>query len=353
MSINNLKIRDLWHQYAPSPLDSWSLKSINLNLQHGELVGLLGPSGCGKTTLLRLIAGFEKPNKGSIWIDDQLVANSHQLIPPERRGVGMVFQDYALFPHLNAWRNVCFGLRRGQDCKRAIWLLELLGLADFRERYPHELSGGQRQRLALARALAPGTSLVLLDEPFSNLDVDVRQKLRSELSGVLSSCSASAIFVTHDPQEALAICDRVAVMREGSLDQCSSPKELVLQPATSFVGRFVLQRNVLPVNITEDKLITAIGSIARPENLTDCSSTELIFDEHSIYIESIPNGNATVYSREFLGDHWLLRVSIEGHLLRVWHPIEYPIKAGERCSINFRNGVDIMLFPGATHCKLD
>ena len=159
-----VELDGLWHRYSgPASSGDWTLRDIHFQLRPGELVGLLGPSGCGKTTLLRLIAGFEKPDRGVVRIGGQEVAGPHRWLPPERRGVGMVFQDYALFPHLDAWRNACFGLRRGKDSSRAGWLLELLGLKGLERRYPHELSGGQRQRLALARALAPGCSLVLLD----------------------------------------------------------------------------------------------------------------------------------------------------------------------------------------------
>ena len=217
-----VEVRGLWHRYAASS-DEWTLQGIDLALQPGELVGLLGPSGCGKTTLLRLIAGFERPSLGEVCMHGRAVATSQRCLPPERRGVGMVFQDYALFPHLTAWDNTCFGLRRGQDTSRATWLLELLGLERLIERYPHELSGGQRQRLALARALAPAPAVVLLDEPFSNLDVEVRLRLRSELPAVLSRCGTSGILVTHDPAEALAICDRVAVMQDGVCLLYTSP----------------------------------------------------------------------------------------------------------------------------------
>ncbi len=319
---------------------------------HGELVGLLGPSGCGKTTLLRLIAGFEKPAKGNISIDNQLVACSERIMPPERRGVGMVFQDYALFPHLDAWKNVCFGLKRGQDTRRAIWLLDLLGLADLRDRYPHELSGGQRQRLALARALAPGTSLVVLDEPFSSLDVDVRHRLRSELSGVLKSCSATGLLVTHDPQEALAICDRVAVMRDGELHQCSTPTELVHQPATSFVGRYVLQRNVLPVQLHGGVLNTPIGPLPSNNYSCDSSTIELMVDEEALFIRSDSKGKVVVQGREFHGSHWLIRVELGDQVFRVWHPLENPLEVGERCFMHFRSGHSGLLFPGAISCPL-
>ena len=212
---DHVRLQDVWYRYRGRDAAAWTLRGIDLGLGVGELVGLLGPSGCGKTTLLRLIAGFERPGRGSVSIGGRLVAAPDLLVAPERRGVGMVFQDDALFPHLDAWRNACFGLRRGQDTSRVRWLLELLGLAGLERRYPHELSGGQRQRLAMARALAPSPSVVLLDEPFSNLDVEVRLRLRSELPAVLARCGASGLMVTHDPEEALAICDRVGVLSDG------------------------------------------------------------------------------------------------------------------------------------------
>ncbi len=347
MNNTHLQIKGLWHHYGHQLKNGWSLESINLNLKKGELVGLLGPSGCGKTTLLRLIAGFEKPCKGEIALNNQIIATPNYSLPPERRGIGMVFQDYALFPHLDAWRNVCFGLKNGMDKSRARWLLELLGLTELRSRYPHELSGGQRQRLALARALAPGSSLVVLDEPFSNLDVEVRLLLRSELSSVLNSCSASGLLVTHDPQEALAICDRVAVMKQGQLHQCSSPSDLVDDPATPFVGRFVLQRNVLPVINDQDYLITPVGKIPRPNSFEISDSMLLMLDEYSLEITPDEFGNGTIQGREFLGSHWLIRVKLNSHIVRVWHPILNPPSPGEKCCIGFRQGKTGILFPGS------
>ncbi len=352
MTSTQLKIKDLWHKYPHSPHKLWTLKSIDLNLKEGELIGLLGPSGCGKTTLLRLIAGFERPSQGEIYIHDQLVASATRLLPPERRGVGMVFQDYALFPHLNAWKNVCFGLKRGQDKDRANWLLSLLGLSELSNHYPHELSGGQRQRLALARALAPGNSLVIMDEPFSNLDVDVRNRLRSELQEVLSTCSASGLLVTHDPQEALAICDRVAIMKDGQFHQCSTPTQLVHEPATPFVGRFVLQRNVLPVKCRHDKLMTPVGPLAYIHNSPIDPTMELLIDEHALHVKAHPEGDALVHGREFLGSHWLLKILVNKQLLRVWQPLEEPLKAGDRCFIKFNPGQKGILFPGAISCNL-
>ncbi len=347
-----MKIEDTWFKYPSNGSDHWTIQSVNFSLRKGELVGLLGPSGCGKTTLLRLIAGFEKPSHGTISLNDITVATPDYLVPPERRGIGMVFQDYALFPHLDTWRNACFGLKKGQDKSRAKWLLDLLGLYEFKTRYPHQLSGGQRQRLALARALAPGNSIVVLDEPFSNLDVEVRLKLRSQLSDVLSSCSASGILVTHDPEEALAICDRVAVMSEGNFDQCSTPSEIVHKPATPFVASFVLQRNIIPVNIFGPDIQTPLGTISNPCINTLNSPSQLILGEQCLEVKKHPDGNAVVKALEFHGTHWHLRVQLESYIYRIWHPIDNPLRPGDNCFINFRHDDYGLLFPGCIHCPL-
>ncbi len=349
-----LQINNLWHLYGTaSELIDCTLRSIDLHIKHGELLGLLGPSGCGKTTLLRLIAGFERPLKGEIFLDGRLIASPDHLVVPEKRGIGMVFQDYALFPHLNTWKNSCFGIKSKKDTARVEWLLELLGLAQYRHRFPHELSGGQRQRLALARALAPGTSLVLLDEPFSSLDVEVRQKLRSELRGVLKTCDASGLLVTHDPQEALAICDRVAVLKDGQLHQCSEPRQLVDRPATSFVGRFVLQQNILPIDISGASFISPIGPITDPTSIQAKFATQIMFDEQSVDLKYDLNGPAIIQGREFLGNHWILKVELGRHNLRVSLPLENSLSIGDRCSISFKAGERGMLFPGSIPCLLE
>ena len=264
-----LEVQNLWHEFKSNKNSNWVLKGIDFSLRPGELIGLLGPSGCGKTTLLRLIAGFEKPKRGLIKKNGQIISNNHYLLSPERRQIGMVFQDYALFPHLNVWDNVCFGInKKGQSIERAKWLLNLLDIYVFKSRYPHELSGGQSQRVALARALAPGTSLVLLDEPFCSLDVEVRSRLRSELCSVLKSCSASAILVTHDPHEALAICDRVAVLRSGEIQQYSTPFEIVSSPSNDFIGQFVLQKNILPIQYKDDSYSCLLYTSPSPRDAT-------------------------------------------------------------------------------------
>lgn len=359
-----VRVEGLWHHYPGTGAQQWTLRGIDLALAQGELVGLLGPSGCGKTTLLRLIAGFERPGQGSVAIDGREVAGPGHWLPPERRGVGMVFQDYALFPHLDAWRNASFGLRRGQDTSRVRWLLELLGLAGLEHRYPHELSGGQRQRLALARALAPGTSVVLLDEPFSNLDVEVRLRLRSELPSVLARCGASGVMVTHDPEEAMAICDRVAVLKDGVLHQCATPRQLVRKPATAFVGRFVLQGNLLPARWRNGRVHTLLGTLDvdgeplqtpnEPGNGTDseAESLEVLVKPDGIDFQPDPSGSARVRAREFLGHQWMYQVQTGELNLRLRLPLEqeFPLDASGRMGL--RKGRSARLFPSGLDLRV-
>ena len=345
MNSRHLLVKDLYHHYYQNNKRIFSLNSINLSLNKGELIGLIGPSGCGKTTLLRCIAGFENPDQGYISIDNQVVASKKLSVPPERRKVGMVFQDYALFPHLNAWQNVCFGINKTNEA-RAQWLLEILGLIDLRFRYPHELSGGQKQRLALARALAPGNSFVLLDEPFSSLDVEVRYRLRSELKVVLKTCSACGILVTHDPEEALAICDRVAVMKSGEIHQFSSPENLVEYPETSFVGRFALHRNVLPIVFSEGRMNTEIGSISTLDDVGPDIPSEVLIDEMSLSLTKSIKGSFIVEGREFLGNYWRIRIKINHILIRVFHSLESPPDIGDRCDLCFKKDKTGILFPG-------
>ncbi|WP_038545566.1 ABC transporter ATP-binding protein [Synechococcus sp. KORDI-100] len=343
-----VELRDLWHRFDGAG-QSWTLKGIDLKLAAGELLGLLGPSGCGKTTLLRLIAGFERPSRGSVHLQQGLVAGDGRWVPPERRGVGMVFQDYALFPHLNAWQNACFGLRPGQDVSRARWLLELLGLADLEERFSHQLSGGQRQRLALARALAPAPAVVLMDEPLSNLDVEVRLRLRGELTSVLKLCGASGLIVTHDPGEALAICDRVAVMNDGRFDQCAEPRQLVQDPSTPFVGRFVLQANLLPViSRSSETLHCALGSMRAHHSgqaTLPPGAGSVLVDPAAISLDVDSSAKACVMGREFLGEGWQYRVQLDSQSVRVNLPLDQDHPRGTRCRLGLRPEASVVLFP--------
>jgi len=353
----HLQLRDVWHRYAAGNGNAnggsggWTLRQIDLTLQRGELVGLLGPSGCGKTTLLRLVAGFERPARGSVWMGSRQLAGPQHWLPAERRGVGMVFQDYALFPHLDAWQNACFGLRRGQDLNRVHWLLELLGLEGLERRYPHQLSGGQRQRLALARALAPQPEVVLLDEPFSNLDVEVRLRLRSELPRVLNSVGASGLIVTHDPEEALAICDRVAVLRDGVLHQIAAPRQLVQRPATAFVGQFVLQANLLPAQWQAGQLVTPLGIIPADQwrmagegQQGDGEPLEVMVGQEDLQLQSDPQGNWQLVGREFLGSAWLALLECREQRLRLKLPLDHPCELGMSCRVRLRPQAIATLF---------
>ena len=235
-----------------------AVDGLSLALERGQILALLGPSGCGKTTTLRLIAGFEAPDAGQIAIGGRVVADADgTALAPEARGVGVVFQDYALFPHLSVEGNVAFGLDRlprGDQQRRVHEVLELVGLTDFRGRYPHELSGGQQQRVAVARALAPAPAVLLLDEPFSNLDADLRTQMRDEVEKILRGTGTTAVFVTHDQEEAFTIADQVGVLNRGRLEQLASPETIYHRPATPFVAEFVGAADFLPGRVTAQGL---------------------------------------------------------------------------------------------------
>ena len=217
-----------------------AVNQVDLTVAPGEFLSLLGPSGCGKTTMLRLIAGFEVPDTGTIEIGDLCVVGPKRWIQPERRRVGMVFQDYALFPHMTVAENVAYGVRKWPNQRERVGkALRLVGLDSLRERMPHELSGGQQQRVALARALAPEPDVILMDEPFSNLDVALRARIRAETREILARAGATVIFVTHDQEEALSLADRVAVMWGGQIAQVGEPEELYRNPNSREVAQFV------------------------------------------------------------------------------------------------------------------
>lgn len=240
-----LELRHISHAYHQRPV----VNALSFRLEPGGIACLLGPSGCGKTTVLRCIAGFEQVSGGEIWLDGILISSPKVHVPAERRRIGMVFQDYALFPHLCVADNIGFGLRegRGQERKERVQeMLELVGLHREGKKFPHELSGGQQQRVALARALAPRPRLLLLDEPFSNLDVELRERLAPEVRDILRKEGTTAILVTHDQHEAFAMADEIGIMHHGYIQQWDTPYNLYHRPANRFVADFVGQGVFLP-----------------------------------------------------------------------------------------------------------
>ena len=248
-----LNLTQLSVRYAGLP--QAAVDGVSLGLRAGDIGVLIGPSGCGKTTLLRAVAGLERASSGSIVLDGETVSDGQHHMPAEQRRIGMVFQDYALFPHLDVGRNIAFGIQklpRAEREERVAEVLRLVGLAGMQARYPHELSGGQQQRVALARALAPRPRLLLLDEPFSNLDVDLRERLAHEVRGILKAAGATALFVTHDQLEAFAIGDVIGVMHEGHLHQWEDAYALYHRPATRFVAEFIGHGVFAPAQIRMD-----------------------------------------------------------------------------------------------------
>jgi len=321
-----LACRDLGKSFGPVR----ALEGVNLSAQRGAILAILGPSGCGKTTLLRLLAGLERPDEGSIDIGGRRVDGGGVHLPPERRRVGMVFQHYALFPHLNAAENVAFGLPGGKVADRRVQaMLGLVGLGALGHRMPHELSGGQQQRVALARALAPQPELLLLDEPFSNLDARMRVTVREEVREIIRATGTTALFVTHDQEEALFIGDEVAVLNGGRLEQLAAPAELYHRPRTRFVAEFLGQTGFLPARVIEGGLNTELGPLAQPVDLPPGEEVDLLVrpDDLSLVEDSL--GPARVYRRVFQGMHMLYRVRLpSGRKLDVLAPHTLFIEEG-------------------------
>ena len=290
-------------EQAASP----AVANVTLTLQRGDLLGLLGPSGCGKTTLLRIVAGFEQPQLGTVELAERLVAGAGCWLPPEQRDTGMVFQDYALFPHLNVAQNVAFGLKKSRGKTTGVSIKErsaeaiaLVGLTGLEKRYPHELSGGQQQRVALARALAPRPALILLDEPLSNLDVQVRLRLRHEVRSILKETGTSAIFVTHDQEEALSISDQVGVMRQGHLEQLGTPEDIYTHPKSRFVAEFVTQANFLPAQRRGQLWETEIGCFdVRSQESFDRG--EVMIRQEDLILKPDDDATVVIRDRQFLG----------------------------------------------------
>jgi iron(III) transport system ATP-binding protein len=325
-----LEIRNLSKQFEPDQAPA--VINVSLSMEKGEILALVGPSGCGKTTTLRLIAGFEQPDSGSVILGSRIVAGDDRFVPPERRGVGMVFQEHALFPHLNVFENVAFGLsKRPKEMVKdgAYAMLQLLGLAHLEKRYPHEISGGERQRVALARALAPQPIVLLLDEPFSSLDADLRIQIRAEVREILKSIQATAIFVTHDQEEALFMGDRLAVFNHGCLEQIATPEEIFHSPQARFVAEFMGQTDFLTGEVSPAGVQTEIGLLEQYLELPVGSRVEIGIRADDISIETHPGGQSIVISRQFKGamNIYSLRLP-SGRLVHAYQPHTKIIRPG-------------------------
>jgi iron(III) transport system ATP-binding protein len=306
-----LTYRGVTHRYGAVE----AVKDFDLDIAPGEIVSLLGPSGCGKTTLLRLAAGVERPSAGTILINDREVAGDMRFEPPERRGVGLMFQDFALFPHLTNLANVMFGLKsmpQREAEREARLALDRVGLGAYAAQYPHMLSGGEQQRVALARAVAPRPSVLLMDEPFSGLDRRLRDQVRADILHVLRESRVTCVIVTHDAEEAMLLADRIALMREGRLVQQGEPRALYREPADLFAARFFCELNVLSATVHDGVAVTPVGRFPA-----------LAFAEGSAAVVAIrpqgislrPSGTGVagrLESRRFLGEVEQLSLTVNG-----------------------------------------
>ena len=348
---SNLEISDVHVSYGQNAV----LKNVNLSIKPGEFFAFLGPSGCGKTTLLRLIAGFNEANRGSIKVGGKDIS----ALPPWRRDVGMVFQSYALWPHMNVARNVAFGLEergvpKAEITKRVQAALDLVGLSDYAQRLPSQLSGGQQQRVALARTIVIEPKILLLDEPLSNLDAKMRVEVRRELRDLQQRLGVTTIFVTHDQEEANAICDRMAVMNEGIIQQVGTPRELYERPANLFVANFLGHANVLHGTVEgsgHDRSFNLKGgerlTIREGANIPQDARLVLRPQAFSL-VRGTANGSwtGTVQDVEFLGAIIRYRVSLNQDDILVdasFRPGDEVYAPGERISVSFDSSSAVWL----------
>jgi len=279
--------------------DVAALRGFNLDVPIGSLVALVGPSGCGKTTALRSIAGFQTIDSGSISVRDRVVAASDTNVAPEKRRVGMVFQEFALFPHISVGENVGYGVRGADRVQRVAETLKLVSLTGYEDRFPHELSGGEQQRVALARALAPRPDVVLLDEPFSNLDAPQRERMRRELKRIIRTAGVTALFVTHDQAEALAIADHIAVMRDGVVVQAGSPDDVYVEPVSPWVATFLGDAALFSGIAAGGVVSTRVGAI--PTEFPDGTEVQVMVRPEWVRPRRQDNGSGRIIDREFYG----------------------------------------------------
>ena len=350
LEVSQLEVRYAGRAHA-------AVQGVTLSLKAGDIGVLIGPSGCGKTTLLRAVAGLEPVTGGEIRLTKSVVSSAHLSVPPELRRIGMVFQDYALFPHLTVGRNVAFGIHqlpRAEQAARVAEVLQLVGLEGSENHFPHELSGGQQQRVALARALAPRPQLMLLDEPFSNLDVDLRERLAHEVRGILKAAGATALFVTHDQFEAFAIGDVIGVMHEGHLHQWDDAYTLYHRPATRFVADFIGHGVFAPATLVQGaNNVVAQTPLGELTDLDECPlpssypggecdvllrADDIVHDDHAPV-------QAQIVRKSFRGSEFLYTLRLaSGHTVLAHVPSHHDHALGEW--IGIRAQVDhVVTFP--------
>jgi len=329
-----LQLDGVSHRYGTRPV----VRDVSFDLRPGAIACLLGPSGCGKTTLLRLIAGFETPEQGSIYLEGRSISSRDRILAPEHRQMGMVFQDFALFPHLRIAANIAFGLRRDLRAARVEELLALTQLEGLGDRYPHQISGGQQQRVALARALAPRPRLVLLDEPFSGLDVTLRERLATEVRSILQRESTAAILVTHDQQEAFAFADEIGVVREGRIEQWGTARDLYHRPATRFVADFICEGVFLPGRIASAGVVTELGSHLVESHLLDGvgadAHVEVLIRPSDLLHDDASTLEADIVARAFRGAEILYTLRLpSGASVRSLVPSRFDHPVGARVGV--------------------
>lgn len=326
--------------------DRLVVNDVSLSVSPGHILALLGPSGCGKTTTLRLIAGFETPDGGRIDIAGRQVAGEGANVPPERRRTGMVFQDYALFPHLNVGQNVGFALGRGSaGSVRVAELLAFVGLPGYENKMPQQLSGGEQQRVSLARALSLDPAVLLLDEPFSNLDAALRTTVRAEVRAMLKAKAITAVFVTHDQEEALFLGDEVAVMMDGRLEQMGPPEDVFHRPKSRRVAEFIGQTTILPGEAEADGFMTPVGRLARPHGLVEGTAVEVAVRPDDLALVPDPDGNGRVLDRQFLGIDYIYTVALaDGRALACRQPHTVDLPAGQTVTVTLAPGHEPAVF---------
>lgn len=324
--MTSVHIRDVTKAFGGQQV----LRGADVALPGGGILALLGSSGCGKTTLLRLIAGFERIDGGTIAINDQVVAGPGRHLPPERRRIGYVPQEGALFPHLSVAGNVGYGLPRGErGGQRVAEVLAMTGLGALADRHPHALSGGQQQRAALARALAPRPDVVLLDEPFNALDLDLRRSLCEEVTAMLRRDGATAILVTHDPEEAFASADRVAVMQEGLIAQCADPATVYLDPASIAVARMTGETLFLDGRMEDGFVVTELGPLPVRKDAPEGFVTAFLRPEQVAIVETGAGRPALVEECSFRGSTTIVTVGVGGTTIRIPHAGHFGAGRGE------------------------